>query len=122
MDTCHIVLANKSRLMRELIKRILAKTSALQIVGEAHDISELDALLHESRVHWVIVTLRPQDRISKELQRKLGSHPEISVLGISDGGDRAKVFHPDRQEKLFDNCSLDEVVTVLHHKPIRDGL
>lgn len=113
MENRRILLAHGSRLMREMIKRIMSKSSALEVVGEAQSIPELNSLLKKRDADWLIVDLSPEGAISLKVQQLLLSNPGLSVLGITYEGDSVQMYQLHVHREQYQNCSLDDMVSLL---------
>jgi len=59
MQTHRVVLANESRLLREMLERVIRKVPDLEVVGHAADPARLPSVLEETDAQWVIVSLLP---------------------------------------------------------------
>ena len=57
MPEQRIVLANGSRLLRDMLKRIMFKSENLEVVREVTDQKELPSAIEHSNPEWVIVSL-----------------------------------------------------------------
>lgn len=113
MKSRRIVLAHRSRLMREMIKRIMSKSPTLEVVGEAQTIPELDLLLQKKDADWLIADLSPEGALSLKVQQLLLSNPDISILGITQKGDNVQMYELNIHREHYQNCSLDDMVNLL---------
>jgi len=113
MKSRRIVLTHESRLMREMIKHIMSKSSNLEVVGEAHTIPELNKMLNEKEADWLIADLTPDGAISFKIQQLLLSNPDLSVLGITQKGDSVQMYQLHIHQEQYQNCSLEDMVNLL---------
>lgn len=116
MNTHRIVLANESRLLREMLRHVINKSPELEIVGETQSISNLTSLVEKHNAHWVIVTLPAGGEIPHKLNDLLISDTAISVLAISNKGGKAKIRWVDLHEESYIDWSLQEMLHLLHDK------
>lgn len=113
MNSQRIVLAHESRLMREMIKHILSKSSTLEVIGEAQTMPKLNSILENKEADWLIANLSPDGAISLRIQKLLLSNPELSVLGITHRGDYVQMYQLHIHQEQYQNCSLDDMVKLL---------
>lgn len=116
METHRIVLANESRLLRKMLKHVIEKSPALDIVGETQKLSEVDELVKNNDAHWVIVTLPSEGQIPQKLDHLLFSNSAISILAISNRGGKAKIRWVDLHEESYLDWSLQEMLHLLQEK------
>lgn len=113
MNSKRIVIAHESRLMREMIKHIMSKSSAFKVIGEAHTMPELNSILKNRDADWLIANLSSDGAISLPIQQLLLSNPELSVLGITQRGDSVQMYQVHVHQEDYQNCSLDDMVNIL---------
>ncbi len=120
MKTRRIVLANESRLLRKMLKCVIDKSSSLEIVGETQQFSEIKRLAEKHNAHWVIVTLSSTGDIPDQINNLLIPDSAISILAISNKGEKAKIRWVDLHEETYIDWSLEEMLTLLHEKVPHD--
>jgi len=116
METCRIVLANESRLLREMLKSVIDKSPSLEIVGETEQFSKIKKLAEKHNAHWVFVTLPSTGNIPDQINDLLIPGSAISVLAISNNGERVKIRWVDLHEETYIDWSLEEMLTFLQEK------
>ncbi|MFO7942776.1 MAG: hypothetical protein R6U51_00480 [Anaerolineales bacterium] len=116
METCRIVLANESRLLREMLKSVIDKSPSLEILGETQQLSEIKKLAEKHNAHWVFVTLSSTGNIPDQLNDLLIPGSAISILAISNNGEKAKIRWVDLHEETYIDWSLEEMLTLLQKK------
>lgn len=116
METRRIVLANESRLLRKMLKCVIDKSSSLEIVGETQQFSEIKRLAEKHNAHWVIVTLSSKGDIPDQINNLLIPDSAISILAISNKGEKGKIRWVDLHEETYIDWSLEEMLTLLHEK------
>jgi len=79
-----ILLANRPRLMRELIRATFAEQSDLEIVGEAGNDEDALKFVDETFPDVVVVALEEPGRRPKLCDEVLHDHPNIRVIGITE--------------------------------------
>jgi hypothetical protein len=129
-----IILANESRLLREMLKRAIAKSPHLRVVGEVTDGRHLPSMVGKPDAQWVIVSLQPDGDIPDVAETLLIENPSVTVLAVaSDGsqirmgwaqlyeraiavasdGSPVKVNWTETHDRLLEDLSLAELITVL---------
>jgi hypothetical protein len=116
METRRIVLANESRLLRKMIKCVIEKSRRLEIVGETQNFSEIKSLTDEYNAHWVIVTLSSTGEIPNSLNNLLIPDSAISIMAISNKGEKAKIRWVDLHEETYIDWSLEDMLDLLQDK------
>ena len=138
MQPSRIVLADGSRFLHEMLKRVIEKTPDLQVVSEIADLARLSSTIAETEAEWVIVSLPPDGKILETLESSLTAHPSVRVLALAaDGsqvkmkwvepresavavaadGSQIKMDWVESREKILDDLSVDELIAILrkHH-------
>ena len=96
MDTIRVLVANKPRLIRELIMATISDQPDIEIVGEVVDESEIELAIERTHPDFLIVALEQSDRLPGVCQKILRTHPEMRVIAIA----------PDRDNLMFYSASL----------------
>ena len=117
METYRIVLANHSRLLRGMLSRVIKKTSVLELVGEAQQLSKAMDIALNRNADWIIVSLPPGEQIPSLMDELLIEKPTIAILAISDDGQEIKVKWANLEEASYHDWSLDEMMAMLHSRP-----
>lgn len=107
-----IILANKPRLLREILKSAFQKYPDLQIVGESRDTNDLLDQITEFKANWVVVSLQPNGEFPDSMQRILNHFPNLGIMAISSDGSQAKARCGDVYEKDLTHLSLNELVAM----------
>lgn len=96
MNTIRVLVANRPRLIRELIMATISDQPDIEIVGEVPDESEIESAIERTHPDFLIVALEQSDRLPGICQTTLRSHPEMRVIAIA----------PDRDSLMFYSASL----------------
>jgi len=96
VDTIRVLVANKPRLIRELIMATISDQPDIEIVGEVVDESEIELAIERTHPDFLIVALEQSDRLPGVCQKILRTHPEMRVIAIA----------PDRDNLMFYSASL----------------
>jgi chemotaxis response regulator CheB len=96
VDTIRVLVANKPRLIRELIMATISDQPDIEIVGEVVDESEIELAIERTHPDFLIVALEQSDCLPGICQKILRNHPEMRVIAIA----------PDRDNLMFYSASL----------------
>jgi len=103
MKTVRVLVANRPRLMRELILATISDQEGIEIVGEIQDERLIEQAVTETRPDFLIVALDGANRLPPSCLTVLENHLNLRVIAIS----------PDRNSTLFYWASLN-----IQHVPI----
>ena len=96
MKTIRVLVANRPRLIRELVMATISDQPDIEIVGEVLEESEIEGAVDKSCPDFLIVALEETDRMSQICQLVMQHHPEMRVIAIA----------PDRNSSMFYWASL----------------
>lgn len=116
MQTSRVILANEPRLLRGMLRRVIARDPGLKIVGEVTEPSELSSLVNQSKAQWVIVSLSPEGLVPSAVQSLLVKHSSLCILGMAADAGRAKIVCKGSTEETQDGLSLDGLIAILHRR------
>ncbi len=112
-----MLLANKPRLLREMLERVLAKVYDLEIAGQAINLAELLLLVEQMEPHWVIVSLTDSGSIPGTVKSLLNRYPTVYILGIALDGSQVLVNQIGFPEDVaLANLSLEELINILRSR------
>ena len=117
MPEQRIVLANTSRLLRDMLKRIIDKTSDLQLLREITDQRELPAVIEKSDPQWVILSLPYDNEMPAWVDSYIVEHPSVRFMAIASDGSKIKVKWLEIHEQELDGLSLHDLLHILETKP-----
>ena len=118
MSEQRIVLANGSRLLRDMLKRILFKSERLEVVREVTDQKELPSVIENTHPQWVIVSLSFDNVIPPWVDNFMVSHPSVRFMGFASDGSKIKMKWLEVHEQEFDELSLNELIHILESKAV----
>ena len=96
MKAIRVLIANRPRLMRELMVETISDQTDIEIVGEVSDDSDLRSAIEETRPDFVIVALDKQNRLPPACDSVLREHPQLKIIAVA----------PDRNSSMFYWASL----------------
>jgi hypothetical protein len=118
IDLHPIILANESRLVRELLRHVIEKAPNLLVAAETDDADELPSMVDQIDAEWVIVSLSAQGRMPNVVEPLLRQHPSLRILGVAVDSGWTRVKWIEAREEVLDNLSEDGLIAVLE----TDGL
>ena len=96
MKSIRVLVANRPRLMRELVIATISDQPDIEIVGEVQEESEINKVVAETQPDFLIVALERRDRLPDFCQAILRNHPLLRIIAIA----------PDRNSTVFYWASL----------------
>ena len=91
MDKIKVLVANRPRLMRELVLETISGQPDIEIVGEVTDSSDIERMVAESKPDFVIIALDEADRRPAICDGLLARSPATKILALA----------PERNSSLF---------------------
>ena len=91
MNSIRVLVANRPRLMRELVIATISDQPDIQVVGEIDDEVHIERAVDETSPDFLIVTLDGHDRLPDFCQAILRKHSEMKIIAIA----------PDRNLTVF---------------------
>ena len=113
MSEQRIILANNSRLVREMLNRILHKTDNLEVVKEITDHKDLPAEIEKSDAEWVIMSLPSDHTIPEWVETYIVEHPRMRFMAVANDGSWVKTKWLESHEEELDNLTLRDLVNIL---------
>jgi len=96
MKPIRVLVANRPRLMRELVMATISDQPDIEVVGEIQEESEIQGAVDKTQPDFLIVALDDQDRLPSFCQSILQSHLQIKIIAIA----------PERNSTMFYWASL----------------
>ncbi len=118
MSEQRIILANGSRLLRDMLKRIIVKSENLEIVREVTDQKELPAAIEHSNPEWVIVSLAFDNGVPAWVDDFMAIHPSVRFMAVASDGSKVKMKWIEIHEQELNGLSLGELIRILENKPV----
>ena len=97
MKSVRVLVANRPRLMRELILATVSDQEGFEIVGEIEDERHIESAVAQTQPDFLIVALDKENRLPDPCITVLQNHPSLRVIAIS----------PDRGNTMFYWTSLN---------------
>jgi hypothetical protein len=113
MSVQRIILANGSRLLHEMLNRILNKTDNLKVVQEIMDHDHLPNAIENSDAEWVLMSLPADSTIPEWVDTYMIDHPQVRFMALAADGSWVKTKWLERREERLDNLSLKDLLRIL---------
>jgi DNA-binding NarL/FixJ family response regulator len=117
MTKQRIILANSSRLLREMLNRILRKTDSLKVVREVSDQKELPDAIQQDDAEWLIMSLPEDEKMPEWVDVYMMEHPSLHILTVSPDGGRVRLRWLESHEEDLIDPSLADLILVLERDP-----
>lgn len=109
-----IIIADKNRLMREMLAKAISTDKNLKILKVLNSYNRIAEVINKEEVDWVIISL---PKISAELPVQikdiLVNHSHVGILVVSPDGSSMRVKWLEVEERVLDGISLDELIGFL---------
>jgi len=108
MKPIRVLVANRPRLMRELVLETISDQPDIEVVGAIQEESDIQAAVDQTQPDFLIVALDDQDRLPSFCQSILQSHSQLrlspslptatarSFTGLRSACNPTKSSHPKR--------------------------
>lgn len=96
MNPIRVLVANRPRLIRELVMATISDQPDIEIVGEIQQEAELEHAVEETHPDFLIVALEKSNSLPDVCESILRSHPQMRVIAIAS----------DRNSSMFYWTSL----------------
>lgn len=113
MSEQKIILANSSRLWREMLNRILLKAKNLEVVQEIKDPQQLPSAIQRFDAEWVLVELSEDHRVPGWVDEYIEAHPSVRFMAVSTDGSQIKMKWLENREKEFTDLTLSDLLHIL---------
>jgi chemotaxis response regulator CheB len=87
-----VLVANRPRLMRELVLAVIADQPDIDVIGEVQDENELAAAVEEAQPDVLILALEDPSKRSAQCGFLLGRYPKMKILALAPEHNRG-VFY-----------------------------
>lgn len=117
MHEHRIVLANGSRLLRDMLKRILYKSDHLEVVREVIDQKDLPSVIEHTQPEWVILSLSFDNGVPAWVDGFMAAHPSVRFMALAADGSKIKLKWLEVHEQELNGLSLNDLIEILESRP-----
>jgi hypothetical protein len=117
MSVQRIILAIESRLIREMLNRILLKADHLDVVKQVAADENLPTVIREWDAEWIILTMSADNEPLDWIDSYIREHPFVRIMSVSSDGAWVNMKWLHKCERDIVNPSLRELMDVLEGSP-----
>jgi hypothetical protein len=114
MSAQRVILVNTSRLLGEMLRRVINKSDHLEMVQEISGDKVFPVAIERSEAEWVI--LSSEKTFPGWVDRHIARHPSMRFLAISPGSNVVRLKGFDHEVDLED-LSLKDLLSILQDHP-----
>lgn len=118
MSEQRIILANGSRLLRDMLKRILYKSDRFEVVQEVTDQKDLPSVIEHTQPEWVILSLSFDNGVPAWVDGFMANHPGVRFMALAADGSKIKMKWLEVHEQELNGLSLNDLIQILESKPV----
>ena len=108
MATKRVILANGSRLLREMLQRVINKADNLEVVQEIPDHEELPSAIERFDPEWVIISLPYNNSVHGWINTCMADYPSVRFILLSPDNSSIKMKWQTSYEEDLTNLSLKD--------------
>ena len=113
MKTKRIILANSSRLVRDMLEKAIRKTPGLELVSNIENLADFPEALRQTEADWAIVLLPPDEQIPDMVEKAINEHQSMRFLLMGVDGSHARMMWNEPHEVALDEKNLQELLGLL---------
>jgi DNA-binding NarL/FixJ family response regulator len=117
-----IILVNESRLMRDMLKKVINKSPGLEIVIELTDLADLPETARQIEAEWAIVLLPPDQQVPDLVEQVVKEQQSMRFLLMGVDGSHARMKWNEPHEVPLDEKNLNELLDVLRQEKPKPSL
>jgi chemotaxis response regulator CheB len=92
-----VLVANRPRLMRELVLAVIADQPDIEVIGEVEDENQLIEMIEDAEPDILILTLDDANKRIAQCGFLLGRHPQMKIIALA----------PEKNRGLFYWATVD---------------
>ena len=92
MKRVRVLVANRPRLMRELVLAVIADQPDIEVIGEVQDEDELIGAVEEARPDVLILALEDADKRVAQCGFLLGQYPQMKIVALAPEQNRGLFY------------------------------
>jgi DNA-binding NarL/FixJ family response regulator len=113
-----VLVANRPKLMREVILAALTDQPGIEIVGEVSDEAEILAQVHATLPDLLVIALDESEQRPAICERVLREHPELRVVAVASRKDRTLYYWVSFDIHCADiESSAAGILSAVHNVP-----
>ena len=92
MKRVRVLVANRPRLMRELVLAVIADQPDIEVIGEVEDENQLTEMIEDAEPDILILTLDDADKRIAQCGFLLGRHPQMKIIALAPEKNRGLLY------------------------------
>jgi len=112
-STKRVILANGSRLVREMLHRVIDRSEQLEVVAEVPDHEDLPFSIERYEPEWVILSLPYGNPVRRWIDACMVDHPEVRFVFLSPHQNHIKMKWQMSCDEDYSDLSLKEFIHIL---------
>src|SRR6266536_1386545 len=113
MSTKRIILSNGSRLLREMLHRVINKADNLEVVQEVANHENLPFAIEIFDPEWVIISLPFNNNMHDWIDSCISNHPTVRFILLFPGENKIKMKWRETIEEDLSDVSLNDLIHML---------
>ena len=109
MATKRVILADGSRLVREMLHRVIDKVDHLEVVREVTDYKDIPGMIKQFDPEWVIVSTSFNDHSYHWIKE----YPSVRFIFLSPNENYVKMKWQTAYEENYSDLSLKDFIHIL---------
>ena len=92
MKRVRVLVANRPRLMRELVLAVIADQPDIEVIGEVEDENQLIEMIEDAEPDILILTLDDADKRIAQCGFLLGRYPQMKIIALAPEKNRGLLY------------------------------
>ena len=106
-----VILANDSRLLRDMLQRVIDKARQLEVVRQVPDHEELASTIDRFHPEWVIASL--PNELDPWMKACMKDYPSVGFVFFSPDKNHIKIRSQESREEARSEVTLKELIQIL---------
>jgi DNA-binding NarL/FixJ family response regulator len=111
-----IILVNNSRLVRDMLKKVIGKAPGLEIVNEVEELTEFPEVVKTIKADWAIVLLSPGQEVPEIVENVIKEQSSMRFLLMGVDGSHARMKWSEPHEIPLDEKNLSELLDLMRQE------
>ena len=119
-----VVMANKPRMLREMLGKVIGRSSGVNVIGEVINSERLPLIVELLRPDWVVLSLSPGGSLPAIAKVLRDIRPDLGILAITENADKVWALQGNVTRKgigLKELVSLTVLQSALFKKKTMDS-
>lgn len=117
IDAQRIILISGSRLLGDMLHKVICREDHLEIAQKENSYEELPAAIQNTEAEWVLMTLPFDTSFPHWVNDYLTEHPSTGFMAIIPGSNKVKLKWLGAAEHELEDLSLDDLIQILEGHP-----